>query len=1804
MNSAVMKISSLLLLIGSCISSSSATPKPLLICQYSGYCRVNSDCYPGNKCVVTNPQYSQCLPDSTQYSTIVGCLNNNLVGVQCSDTTTCCDPGATCNYNAFRQCSQPASSSLLCRDPLNFGNSTGFPMISPTASPSTIKPTNPTNPPSIAPTSSNTIKPVGTPSNVPTTTQTLQPSSNPSVKTSSSPILASKNPSVQPASAPSGSPLSPSNAPTTSIVNSISPVTKAKNILQPANTASSALICQYGGYCRTNSDCVSGNKCDVKSPYFSQCVPDSTQYLTSNCLTNNGEKCTDSSICCDPGAVCNHNVFRQCTQPTFPNCSIPSSYNAAVAAPTSTPLSSANSETPVSKVPVITPSTLPSSTPVATTIAPVAIVSSSTPTNPNIVGSNLICAYGGYCRSNADCVLGNKCDIKSAYFSQCVPDTTQYLTTTCLSNYGAKCTDSRMCCDPGAICSTNVFPQCVQPSFPDCTLLSGFRDVATATGTPATTPSISPTNSPVNIVSSNSPVVVAGSGLICQYGGYCRSNADCVLGNKCDLKNPYFSQCVPDSTQYLTVNCVSNYGAKCSDSTTCCDPGAICNHSPFRQCTQPSFPNCTIPSGYSTIVSTTVPSAVPSILPTITVASKSPVTVASPLICQYSGYCRSDSDCIPGNKCNIQNSYYSQCIPDTSKYLTANCLANYGQQCSNTTTCCDPGATCNHNKFRQCAQPVYPTCSTPTSFSGSGSTTVAPTISPVSSSNQKICQYCGYCKSTADCALGNKCTFLNPYYSQCLPDLAQYSNDTRCIANYGSQCSSSTKCCDPGAFCNAQPYRQCQPLVSPSCSCPTGFSTSTAYPSATPIANSPSSKPQSLSPSVTPSSVAPTVFASALSFQLSVTVANVSCAAFNGNINAQQAYVTTIATVLNLQPSDVVFIACSGLNALKVKIVSKKAAAQQGVIIHVNITVPLGSSTTSEASALYNSLISHFNAAALSGNFTLVLRSVAISQGATSITFALVSQSGVATPFVLIYYNPTIQPTIEPSSIPTEEPSSAPTESPTGPSTSPTEEPSAEPSSEPTESPTGPSTSPTEEPSVNPAFVIPTEEPSNAPTESPTGPNASPTEEPSLNPAFVIPTEAPSSAPTESPTGPNTSPTEEPSLNPAFAIPTEAPSSAPTESPTGPNTSPTEIPSLNPAIAIPTEAPSSAPTESPTGPNTSPTEIPSLNPAIAIPTEEPTTNSPVTDAPTTSSPVTDMPNTGTISTEPLICLYGDCSDSSNCVPGAVCVTQRSGYKTCLEDPTYTAHSDTCHTTTDYGCGGVRGASGCCNPDAVCNSAHLCTLSDKCVMKSSNKLRVGTPVQSPTLIPSYSTVGKSVICLFGDCTKSDTVCVYGAYCKQQNPYFKQCVEDPAFTNISSFCHVSNYDYGCGGASGAFDCCNPGASCNANHICTLSRNCVFQPSVVASSPSYSPTSAASAAPIVRVTTNTPQSIAPTSVTVASGQICLYGECTHAPNACVSGSICQPQNPFYSQCIEDPTYTSGQSNCHYLNSDWGCGGGVGASACCNPSASCQNHICSLSNDCVYYLAAPVPIVPSLTATSSPVAAQTLTLSPVLTASATPVRLPSSSPVSSNPISLQPISSTAAGTYSICLYGDCSSSLSACRAGAVCIKKDSYYSQCLEDPQYKATSNTCILLGNYGCSASKGCCNPATSCFNGVCIANVTGCWGSAPNSGKAQTVTLPPSSVPTVKASSAPISSAAICLYGDCTKNTAGCVAGSVCISKTAFYSQCLENPAFNNATNTCYRTGVDFGCGSNVGTKGCCNPSATCVNHFCTLSSSCK
>ena len=109
------------------------------------------------------------------------------------------------------------------------------------------------------------------------------------------------------------------------------------------NNIASPKICQYGHYCRLDSDCVKGNKCVLsKDKQFSQCVPN-YDYTTTTlwpwgtaCIGNHDFRyaCDESTECCDPGAYCNNDFLRQCVQPTPPFCINPSMFSPLTAAPT------------------------------------------------------------------------------------------------------------------------------------------------------------------------------------------------------------------------------------------------------------------------------------------------------------------------------------------------------------------------------------------------------------------------------------------------------------------------------------------------------------------------------------------------------------------------------------------------------------------------------------------------------------------------------------------------------------------------------------------------------------------------------------------------------------------------------------------------------------------------------------------------------------------------------------------------------------------------------------------------------------------------------------------------------------------------------------------------------------------------------------------------------------------------------------------------------------------------------------------------------------------------------------------------------------------------------------------------------------------------------------------------------------------------------------------------------------------------------------------------------------------------------
>ena len=247
--------------------------------------------------------------------------------------------------------------------------------------------------------------------------------------------------------------------------------------------------------------------------------------------------------------------------------------------------------------------------------------------------------------------------------------------------------------------------------------------------------------------------------------------------------------------------------------------------------------------------------------------SQSPTTVK---ICRFSAYCRTSTDCHPGNSCVTYSAYYSLCVPDPTTYLpsTTNCVPDFND-CSGGKKCCDPGAICTavNPYFSACRQPEpYTTplqCSDPHGFptpSGSSTsignqptlspaskTTTAPT--PPSSSSLKICQFSGYCRSNSDCFPGNSCVSYSPYYSQCVPDPSQYANaaTTGCAAEYGN-CQNGKGCCDPGATCiYNNPYfsicRQPTPQSQPQqCRDPISFPATTSLPSPSPSHPHPTSR--------------------------------------------------------------------------------------------------------------------------------------------------------------------------------------------------------------------------------------------------------------------------------------------------------------------------------------------------------------------------------------------------------------------------------------------------------------------------------------------------------------------------------------------------------------------------------------------------------------------------------------------------------------------------------------------------------------------------------------------------------------------------------------------------------------------------------------------------------------------------------------------------------------------------------------------------------------------------------------------------
>ena len=166
-------------------------------------------------------------------------------------------------------------------------------------------------------------------------------------------------------------PQTPSNFPTSVTPSITSPIPIAFQSSSPTifttsiSSFSSNRICLYGGYCTSTSDCVPGSKCNVQSQFYSQCVPDLSQYLAAStgCVADYSSGCNIAgSICCNPGYVCvGNSANAQCSPAQPPICTLPSGY---IVGPLLT-------QSPSSSVsPIYRPSITPLSPTVTTTVAP------------------------------------------------------------------------------------------------------------------------------------------------------------------------------------------------------------------------------------------------------------------------------------------------------------------------------------------------------------------------------------------------------------------------------------------------------------------------------------------------------------------------------------------------------------------------------------------------------------------------------------------------------------------------------------------------------------------------------------------------------------------------------------------------------------------------------------------------------------------------------------------------------------------------------------------------------------------------------------------------------------------------------------------------------------------------------------------------------------------------------------------------------------------------------------------------------------------------------------------------------------------------------------------------------------------------------------------------------------------------------------------------------------------------------------------------------------------------------------------
>jgi hypothetical protein len=133
-------------------------------------------------------------------------------------------------------------------------------------------------------------------------------------------------------------------------------------------------------------------------------------------------------------------------------------------------------------------------------------------TKPALPATTLICQFGDYCTTAADCMPGNKCYVHhSAFHSQCIPDPTTFFTTAdCKANYGTQCASTDKCCDLTlafpqvlgyhtlSVSFVEILSQCHQPTLASglCATSGGFSSNGLSTKpTSSSSPSAKPTSS-------------------------------------------------------------------------------------------------------------------------------------------------------------------------------------------------------------------------------------------------------------------------------------------------------------------------------------------------------------------------------------------------------------------------------------------------------------------------------------------------------------------------------------------------------------------------------------------------------------------------------------------------------------------------------------------------------------------------------------------------------------------------------------------------------------------------------------------------------------------------------------------------------------------------------------------------------------------------------------------------------------------------------------------------------------------------------------------------------------------------------------------------------------------------------------------------------------------------------------------------------------------------------------------------------------------------------------------------------------